>query len=104
MPEDRGQVARLPAGTSPGRRRSIRVAVRRSRTVAEERIHVHLLKLVSEVGEGYVIDPVEDLRPVCPNCHAVIRLRSDLPYSIEDEQAFFRPESRSTTDRAGRAP
>ena len=43
-------------------------------------IHVHHLRPLSEVGEEYMVDPVEDLRPVCPNCHAVIhhggRLRS----------------------------
>lgn len=43
-------------------------------------IHVHHLRPLSGIGGGYVVDPVEDLRPVCPNCHAVIhhggRLRS----------------------------
>ena len=43
-------------------------------------IHVHHLRPLSEVGGEYAVDPVEDLRPVCPNCHAVIhhggRLRS----------------------------
>jgi len=42
-------------------------------------IHVHHLRL-SEIGGEYVVDPVADLCPVCPNCHAVIhhggRLRS----------------------------
>ena len=33
---------------------------------------------------------VEDLRPVCPNCHAVIHLRTDRPYSIEDVKAFLK--------------
>jgi len=36
--------------------------------------HVHHLKPLSEVGAAYEIDPVADLRPVCPNCHAVIHL------------------------------
>ena len=35
-------------------------------------IHVHHLKQLSEVGGEYVVDPDADLRPVCPNCHAVI--------------------------------
>jgi hypothetical protein len=43
-------------------------------------IHVHHLRPLSEVGGEYVVDPVADLCPVCPNCHAVIhyggRLRS----------------------------
>jgi hypothetical protein len=43
-------------------------------------IHVHHLCPLSEIGGEYEVDPVKDLRPVCPNCHAVIhhggRLRS----------------------------
>jgi 5-methylcytosine-specific restriction protein A len=57
--------------------------------VAEGLIHVHHLKPISEVGESYVIDPVEDLRPVCPNCHAVIHLRREPPYLIEDVISFL---------------
>lgn len=37
-------------------------------------IHVHHLKPLSEIGERYQIDPIRDLRPVCPNCHAVIHI------------------------------
>jgi hypothetical protein len=37
-------------------------------------IHVHHLKPLAEIGEKYEVDPVVDLRPVCPNCHAVIHL------------------------------
>lgn len=39
---------------------------------AEGFIHVHHLRPLSEIGSEYVIDPEEDLRPVCPNCHAVL--------------------------------
>ena len=42
--------------------------------LAEGFIHVHHLKPLSEIGEEYEVDPVADLRPVCPNCHAVIHL------------------------------
>jgi hypothetical protein len=41
---------------------------------AEGYIHVHHVRPLSEVGGEYAIDPVEDLRPVCPNCHAVLHL------------------------------
>ena len=41
---------------------------------AEGYIHVHHLRPISEIGAEYVIDPVNDLRPVCPNCHAVLHL------------------------------
>jgi putative restriction endonuclease len=42
--------------------------------VAEGYIHVHHVRPLSEVGGEYEVDPVEDLRPVCPNCHAVLHL------------------------------
>lgn len=34
-------------------------------------IHVHHLRPLSEIGAVYELDPVRDLRPVCPNCHAM---------------------------------
>ena len=46
-------------------------------------IHVHHLIPLSEIGESYRVDPIEDLRPVCPNCHAMIHQRRP-PLSIED--------------------
>ena len=42
--------------------------------VATGFIHVHHLRPLSECGGEYDIDPIDDLRPVCPNCHAVIHL------------------------------
>lgn len=45
-------------------------------------IHVHHVVPLSEVGGEYVVDPVDDLRPVCPNCHVVIHRRTP-PYTIE---------------------
>ena len=38
-------------------------------------IHVHHLKPLAEIGSEYKIDPVNDLRPVCPNCHAMLHRR-----------------------------
>lgn len=37
-------------------------------------IHVHHLKPLSEIKEGYLVDPIKDLRPVCPNCHALLHV------------------------------
>ncbi len=42
--------------------------------VANGFAHVHRLRPVSEVGGECEVDPVHDLRPVPPDCHAVIRL------------------------------
>lgn len=38
-------------------------------------IHVHHLNPLAEATGERIVDPVEDLRPVCPNCHSVIHLR-----------------------------
>jgi len=46
-------------------------------------IHVHHLIQLSNIGEGYGVDPIEDLRPVCPNCHSMLHRRNP-PYSIEE--------------------
>lgn len=35
-------------------------------------IHVHHLKPLAEIGGAYELNPVSDLRPVCPNCHAML--------------------------------
>lgn len=35
-------------------------------------IHVHHRVPVSKVGARYKIDPLKDLIPLCPNCHAVV--------------------------------
>ena len=43
--------------------------------IGREFIHVHHLKELSTVGPGYEVDPIEDLRPVCPNCHAMLHKR-----------------------------
>lgn len=46
-------------------------------------IHVHHLIQLSSIGEEYVIDPINDLRPVCPNCHAMIHKRNP-PFTIDE--------------------
>lgn len=45
--------------------------------------HVHHLKPLTEIGEEYRLDPVADLRPVCPNCHAMIH-RKVPAYTVEE--------------------
>jgi 5-methylcytosine-specific restriction protein A len=50
--------------------------------IGEGFIHVHHLKPLSEIGQDYELDPIKDLRPVCPNCHAMIHRNKPL-YTIE---------------------
>lgn len=44
--------------------------------LGEGYIHVHHLRPLSEMGTAYELDPVRDLRPVCPNCHAMLHRRT----------------------------
>ncbi|MND65181.1 HNH endonuclease [Agrobacterium tumefaciens] len=37
-------------------------------------IHVHHVVPLASIGEQYEVDPVKDLIPVCPNCHAMLHL------------------------------
>lgn len=46
-------------------------------------IHVHHLQSIAAVGQVTVVDPVTDLRPVCPNCHAMLH-RKTPPLRIEE--------------------
>lgn len=46
-------------------------------------IHVHHIKPLSEINEEYKVNPIQDLRPVCPNCHAMIHKKKPA-YSIEE--------------------
>ena len=46
-------------------------------------IHVHHIVPVSKWTEAYKIDPVTELIPVCPNCHAMLH-KSDPPYTPDE--------------------
>ncbi|MBZ9604262.1 HNH endonuclease [Phyllobacterium chamaecytisi] len=40
-------------------------------------IHVHHIVSISKIGKEYKVDPINDLIPVCPNCHAMLHRTSD---------------------------
>ena len=40
-------------------------------------IHVHHIVPISKIGKEYKIDPINDLVPVCPNCHAMLHRGKD---------------------------
>lgn len=46
-------------------------------------IHVHHVVELSSIGAEYEVDPMNDLRPVCPNCHAMLHMRRPA-YSVEE--------------------
>ncbi len=46
-------------------------------------IHVHHLRPLTEIGHEYQVDPIKDLIPLCPNCHAVVHLRTP-PFRLDE--------------------
>lgn len=56
--------------------------------VAAGFIEVHHVTPVSQIGEGYMIDPGRDLVPLCPNCHAVVH-RHDPPLTLGGLSQLF---------------
>lgn len=58
--------------------------------IGKKFIHVHHLKPVSANKKSYKVDPIRDLRPVCPNCHAMLHTRQSKPYSIEELKAIMK--------------
>ena len=51
-------------------------------SLGEGFIHVHHVIPIGRIGKEYKIDPVADLMPVCPNCHAMIH-RTEPPLIVE---------------------
>ena len=41
-------------------------------------IHVHHLLPLHKIAKAYKVDGVKDMRPVCPNCHAMIHCRAQM--------------------------
>ena len=48
------------------------------------KIEVHHIRPISKIGEEYVVDPVHDLVPVCPNCHMMLHSKAEGVYSIDE--------------------
>jgi predicted HNH restriction endonuclease len=52
-------------------------------------IQVHHIVPIAGIGKEYRLNPLNDLVPVCPNCHAVIH-RREPPFSIEEVRRMLR--------------
>ncbi len=46
-------------------------------------IHVHHINPIADIGKEYKVDPINDLLPVCPNCHAMIHSKRPA-FTIEE--------------------
>lgn len=60
--------------------------------IGKDFIHVHHLKPLALTDGEYELDPIADLRPVCPNCHAMLH-RGESVLSIEDLHALLKAAS-----------
>ena len=70
--------------------------------IAKGFIHVHHAKPLSTVPEDYQPD-IDDLVPLCPNCHAVVHLRErrskkKRPLTIKELQARVRKHKKSSRE------
>lgn len=61
--------------------------------IAQGYIHVHHLRQLSEINSEYQVDPIEDLRPICPNCHAIIHM-SNSSRTIEDIKTLIKQQKK----------
>lgn len=52
-------------------------------------IHVHHIVPISDICKEYEVDPVNDLVPVCPNCHAILH-RKTPPLTVEQLKKIIR--------------
>jgi hypothetical protein len=56
-------------------------------SAAEGFIHVHHLRPLSADGEDHPVDPIADLRPLCPNCHHFVHMETP-PINVERARAM----------------
>lgn len=58
-------------------------------------IHVHHLVRLADIGNTYEVDPIKDLRPVCPNCHAMLHSGAEMLTIEELQSRYLRAEART---------
>lgn len=51
--------------------------------IGKNYIHVHHLVPIKNIRDSYIVDPINDLIPLCANCHSMVH-QKDPPLSIED--------------------
>lgn len=53
-------------------------------------VQVHHITPLAHITPDYEIDPLVDLVPLCPTCHAVAHSRRPEPYSVQDIRTMLR--------------
>ena len=57
--------------------------------IGKKFIHIHHMVPISEIGKEYKLDPINDLLPLCPNCHSMVH-RKQPPFSVEEIKNFIK--------------
>ena len=57
--------------------------------LADKIIHVHHIKPLHKRKKEYKVNPIKDLIPLCPNCHAVIHSKA-IPYTLKQIENMIR--------------
>lgn len=57
-------------------------------------IHVHHLIPLATIGRRYKVDPIAHLRPVCPNCHAMLHRGGDNALEISALRSLWQKRRR----------
>jgi 5-methylcytosine-specific restriction protein A len=47
-------------------------------------IEVHHIKPLNEISKEYIVDPFNDLRPICPNCHSMLHKANITVENLKD--------------------
>ena len=66
--------------------------------IGEGFIHVHHKKPLATMRGEYELDPVKDLVPVCPNCHAMLHT-SEPPFSVEELKGHYQQDCKPAQRR-----
>jgi 5-methylcytosine-specific restriction enzyme A len=60
--------------------------------IGEGFIHVHHINPLSIIKKEYIINPKEDLVPVCPNCHSMLHRKNPI-LQVEDLRSILKRSS-----------
>lgn len=53
--------------------------------VGKDFIHVHHIIPLHQIQQDYIVDPIKDLIPVCPNCHVMLHRKENGTYLSIDQ-------------------
>ena len=67
--------------------------------IAKRFIEVHHSNPVADMDDNYVVKPIKELFPVCPNCHAMLH-RKNPPYSIDELRKIVSQNNDTSTNYA----